>query len=43
VTTSGVKELSAELDGSLLERPDFTPFNSLVTLRPAATVAAVSA
>jgi FAD binding domain len=43
VTTSGVKELSAELDGSLVEHPDFTPFNSMVSLRPAATVAAVSA
>jgi hypothetical protein len=42
VTTSGVKELSAELDGSLQDRPDFTPFNQAFSLRPAAVVAAVS-
>jgi hypothetical protein len=43
VTTSGVKELSAELDGALLEHPDFTPFNLAYSSRPAATVAAASA
>jgi FAD/FMN-containing dehydrogenase len=40
---SGVEELSAELDGSLLDRPDFTPFNSAFPVRPAALVAAADA
>jgi hypothetical protein len=40
MTTSGIEKLSTELDGSLLDRPDFAPFNPWFTVRPAAVVAA---
>ena len=43
VTRSGVEELSAELDGSLLDRPDFVPFNAGFPVRPEVLVAAADA
>jgi FAD/FMN-containing dehydrogenase len=43
VSRSGVEELSAELDGSLLDRPAFAPFNLAFPLRPEAVVAAADA